>query len=109
MTMLYGAGWLGGMIDKVSSSLLTTPEALGTLNNMTGIMSLLMPVDGLQRRMTAELFSINELNGMLGTSDNLFGLVSLASVPSNTFIIYAIVYTLLAFLIGLYRFQRKDL
>ncbi|MNO68293.1 ABC-2 family transporter protein [compost metagenome] len=109
MTMLYGAGWLGGMIDKVSSSLLSEHQALSTLNNMTGIMSLLMPVDGLQRRMTAELFSINEINGMLGASDNIFGLVNLASVPSNAFIIYTIFYTLLAFLIGLYRFQRKDL
>ncbi|MDH6368474.1 ABC-type transport system involved in multi-copper enzyme maturation permease subunit [Paenibacillus sp. PastF-3] len=109
MTMLYGAGWLGGMIDKVSSTLLSEPEALSTLNNMTGIMSLLMPVDGLQRRMTAELFSINEMNGMFNASNSLFGLDNLTSVPSNTFIVYAIFYTLLALLIGLYRFQRKDL
>ncbi|WP_339315354.1 ABC transporter permease subunit [Paenibacillus sp. FSL R10-2734] len=109
MTMLYGAGWLGGMIDKVSGSLLSGTEALSTLNNMTGIMSLLMPVDGLQRRMTAELFSFNEMNGMFGTSDSLFGLASFTSVPSNAFVIYAIFYTLLAFLFGLYRFQRKDL
>ncbi|AIQ35588.1 ABC transporter permease subunit [Paenibacillus sp. FSL R5-0345] len=109
MTMLYGAGWLGGMIDKVSSSLLSEPAALSTLNNMTGIMSLLMPVDGLQRRMTAELFSINEMSGMFNGSSSSFGLVNFASVPSNTFIVYAIFYTLLAFLIGLYRFQRKDL
>lgn len=109
MTMLYGAGWLGGMIDKVSSSLLTEPDALNTLNKLTGILSLLMPVDGLQRRMTAELFSMNEMNGMFNVSNRLFGLDDLNSVPSNAFIIYTIGYAIFAFIIGLYRFQRKDL
>jgi ABC-type transport system involved in multi-copper enzyme maturation permease subunit len=109
MTMLYGAGWLGGMIDKVGGSLRLEPEVLSTLNNMTGFISLLMPVDGLQRRMTAELFSFNEMSGMLRASNSLLGLNGFTAVPSNTFIMYAVLYTLFAFLIGLYRFQRKDL
>lgn len=109
MTMLYGAGWLGGMIDKVGGSLRLEPEVLSTLSNMTGIMSLLMPVDGLQRRMTTELFSVNEMSEMVGLSNNGFRLFDHSSVPSNAFIIYAVVYTLVAFLIGLFRFQRKDL
>lgn len=109
MTMLYGAGWLGGMIDKVGGSLPLEPEVLRTLNNMTGIMSLLMPVDGLQRRMTAELFSVKEMSGIFGLSSNLFGLFDFNSIPSNAFLIYTIIYTAVAFLVGLYRFQRKDL
>ena len=109
MTMLYGAGWLGGMIDKVGGSLRLEPDVLGTLNNITGFISLLMPVDGLQRRMTTELFSVDEMNGMIGLSSNPFGLLDHSSVPSNSFIVYAIVYTIVAFFIGLFRFQRKDL
>lgn len=109
MTMLYGAGWLGGMIDKLSGSISLEPEVLSSLQNMTGIMSLLMPVDGLQRRMLAELFSLNELQGMFPFSNSSFGFADLSSYPSNSFLIYAVIYTLVAFLVGMLRFQRKDL
>ncbi|MCE3200811.1 ABC transporter permease subunit [Paenibacillus sonchi] len=109
MTMLYGAGWLGGMIDKLSGSLGLKEEALKTLNNLTGIMSLLMPADGLQRKMSAELFSLEEMQGMVDMNFNSFPLLDINSVPSNSFIIYAALYAAVVFAMGMLRFQRKDL
>ncbi|ASA21331.1 ABC transporter permease [Paenibacillus donghaensis] len=109
MTMLYGASWLGGMVDKVSSSLPLEEEGLRTLNNMTGFMSLLMPVDGLQRRMLSELLSIKELGGVANLNFSMNMFFDFKTVPSNSFIIYTVCYTIVAFLIGVLRFQRKDL
>lgn len=110
MTMLYGAGWLGGMIDKMSSSLSLESDALRMLNNMTGTISMLMPVDGLQRKMTAVLFSMGDLDGMVQLSGGAFSLLNnLNSFPSNSFVVYAVIYTVVLFTIGLLRFQRKDL
>ncbi|MNI50319.1 hypothetical protein D3C73_1049730 [compost metagenome] len=107
--MLYGAGWLGGMIDKLSGPLGLKEEALNTLNNLTGIMSLLMPADGLQRKMTAELFSLEEMGGMVDMNFSSFSFIDIKSVPSNSFLIYAALYMVAVFAIGLLRFQRKDL
>ncbi|CQR55594.1 ABC transporter permease [Paenibacillus riograndensis] len=109
MTMLYGAGWLGGMIDKLSGQLGLKEEALNTLNNLTGIMSLLMPADGLQRKMTAELFSLEDMGGMVDMNFSSFSFIDIKSVPSNSFLIYAALYMVAVFAIGLLRFQRKDL
>lgn len=108
MTMLYGAGWLGGMIDKLSGSLGLKEEALNTLHNLTGIMSLLMPADALQRKMTAELFSLDELSGIVSMNFSSFPLMDINSVPSNSFIIYGALYAVVVFTMGLLRFQRKD-
>ncbi|MGN7763884.1 ABC transporter permease [Paenibacillus sp. 22594] len=109
MTMLYGAGWLGGMIDKLSSSLGLKEEAIHTLHNLTGIMSLLMPADGLQQKMTAELFSLKDLGGMVNMNTSSFPLLDFNSVPSDSFVVYAVLYTVVVFAIGLLRFQHKDL
>ncbi|MNC52973.1 hypothetical protein D3C75_1023490 [compost metagenome] len=108
MTMLYGAGWLGGMIDKLSGPLGLKEEALNTLHNLTGIMSLLMPADALQRKMTAELFSLDELSGIVSMNFSSFPLMDINSVPSNSFIIYGALYAVVVFTMGLLRFQRKD-
>ncbi|MNW67806.1 hypothetical protein D3C74_464540 [compost metagenome] len=96
------------MIDKLSGSLGLKEDALNTLHNLTGIMSLLMPADGLQRKMTAELFSLEEMNGMVSMDLSFFSL-DISSVPSNSFIIYAVLYAVVVSAIGLLRFQRKDL
>lgn len=109
MTMLYGAGWIGGMIDKLSGSLGLKEDAMHTLNNLTGIMSLLMPVDGLQRKMTAELFNFSEISSMLNMNFSSIPFMDLSSVPSNSFVLYAMLYTIAVFAIGMLRFQRKDL
>ncbi|AIQ52604.1 ABC transporter permease [Paenibacillus sp. FSL R7-0331] len=109
MTMLYGAGWLGGMLDKLSGSLRLEPEGLSMLNNLTGLISMIMPADGLQRRMIAELLSIKELSGMVDITSGGFSMLSGGSQPSDAFIVYTIAYTLVALLIGLLRFKRRDL
>ncbi|CAM4417885.1 ABC transporter permease subunit [Paenibacillus typhae] len=109
MTMLYGAGWLGGMLDKLSGSLRLEPDGLVMLHNLTGLISMAMPADSLQRRMTTELLSIKELSGIVDITSGSFSMLSGGTGPSDTFIIYAIGYTLVALLIGLYRFQRRDL
>lgn len=109
MTMLYGAGFLGGMLDKLSGSLRLENDALNVLHNLTGIMSMLMPADALQRRMTAELFSLNEIGGLVSLSNGGFSIINISAYPSVSFIVYAVCYTVIAFAIGILHFQRKDL
>ena len=107
MTMLYGAGWLAGMVDKVSGSLPLKPESIQSLQNITGTMSLIIPADGLQRKMIAELFSFNELSSVIPVNESLFGVAD--AIPSNSFVIYAVFYTALILVLGILRFNRKDL
>ncbi|MBT2290911.1 ABC transporter permease subunit [Paenibacillus albidus] len=110
MTMLYGAGWLGSMIDKLSSSLNLETEALNSLQMLTGLISLLIPADGLQRRMLAELFSLDDMGNLINTmGTSMFRLNDFSNLPSNSFVIYAAVYMIVLFLVGMLRFQRKDL
>lgn len=109
MTMLYGAGWLGGMLEKLSGSLRLENDALNVLNNLTGIISMLMPADALQRRMIAELFSLNDMGGLVSLGNSGFSILNFGAYPSNSFLVYAAGYTVFAFAIGLLRFQRKDL
>jgi ABC-type transport system involved in multi-copper enzyme maturation permease subunit len=109
MTMLYGTGWLGGMINNISGAMGLKPDVRESLTNITGIISLIMPADGLQRRMMVELFSVDEILGISPLHDSPFGISDLSLVPSNTFIVYCIFYTLVVLLLGMLRFQRKDL
>lgn len=109
MTMLYGAGWLGGMIEKVSGSLRLEPNIQHTLNNLTGFISLMMPADGLQRKMLSELINPNAFGGMIQLPSTPFGINDPSNVPSTAFVIYAVGYTVVAFLVGLRVFHRKDL
>ncbi|MEK3714955.1 ABC transporter permease subunit [Paenibacillus sp. FSL P2-0089] len=109
MTMLYGAGFLGGMVDKLSGSLRLEDDGLKVLNNLTGMISMIMPADTLQRRMTVELFSLQDMNGMLSMDSGALSLMNFNSFPSNTFVVYAAIYTVVIFGLGLLRFQRKDL
>jgi ABC-type transport system involved in multi-copper enzyme maturation permease subunit len=108
MVMLFGAGWLGGMIEKVSSIGMVSEDTLKPLQTISGLMSIVMPVDSLQRRMLAEMFSLNDLQGL--TDPNSFmGFFGLNQTPSNTFLIYTACYTLLALWLGIVIFRRKDL
>lgn len=109
MTMLYGAGFLGGMVDKLSGSLRLEEDGLKVLNNLTGMISMIMPADTLQRRMTVELFSLKDMNGMISMDSGALSLMNLNSFPSNTFVAYAVIYTVVIFGLGLLRFQRMDL
>ncbi|KPV57017.1 hypothetical protein QJ48_24625 [Paenibacillus sp. A3] len=109
MTMLYGAGWLGGMIEKVAGSVQIDQNiAIKPLLTIAGIMSLVMPADSLQSRMQAELFAVNELQGIVNLR-NLFGFVGVGQVPSNAFLMYSAGYMLVMLLLGLWSFRRKDL
>ncbi|WP_322907524.1 ABC transporter permease subunit [Paenibacillus campi] len=109
MTMLYGAGWLGGMVEKVTGTLQLKPDVQQTMNNITGIISLIMPVDAIQRKSLSTMLGMEQLAGMLpggrlGLTD-----IGLGQIPSASFIVYALVYMLVLLYWGIHRFQRKDL
>ncbi|QGQ99521.1 ABC transporter permease [Paenibacillus psychroresistens] len=108
MVMLFGAGWLGGMIEKVSSIGIVSEDTFKPLQTISGLMSIVMPVDSLQRRMLAEMFSLKDLQGLTG-ADDFLGFFGLNQIPSNTFLVYAVCYTLFALLLGMFIFRRKDL
>lgn len=109
MTMLYGAGFLGGMVDKIAGTLRLEDDAWRVLQNLTGMISMLMPADTLQRRMTVELFSLKDLKGFVSLNSGPLSMLNISSFPSNAFIMYAAGYTVIIFALGLLRFQRKDL
>lgn len=108
MTMLYGAGWLGGMVEKVTSTMQMDPLVLKTLYNITGLISLIMPVDAIQRKMLAMLLGLQNLAGMLDMSGSMTAGFGLGQIPSASFIVYAIIYTAILLLWGIRRFYRKD-
>lgn len=107
MVMLFGAGWLGGMIEKIGS-IGVSKDTFKPLQTISGLMSIVMPVDSLQRRMLAEMFSLKEVQGIANINDSL-GPFGLSQIPSNTFLVYAACYTLIALLLGMFTFRRKDL
>ncbi|MBP2000974.1 ABC-type transport system involved in multi-copper enzyme maturation permease subunit [Paenibacillus shirakamiensis] len=111
MTMLYGGGWLGGMIDKVASQFASLKHEMGSsLDTISGLLSLAMPADGLQRTMLDRLFNYSSLQELISSSNNdFFVIFGIGSAPSPAFLWYALVYTLVALALGLWRFQRKDL
>lgn len=107
MTMLFGAGWLGGMIEKVTSTIqLENNATLKPLHLIAGLMSLIMPADAIQQRMLAEMFSLSELQSLVNISS--LGPIGVGQIPSNAFLVYAACYTLAALAVGLVWFRRKD-
>ncbi|WP_079914047.1 ABC transporter permease [Paenibacillus sp. 32352] len=108
MTMLYGAGWLGGMIEKVGSIARLDNDAVKPLTTIAGLMSLAMPTESVQHRMLSEMFYLPELQG-IAELDSALGPFGIGQVPSNSFLLYAACYTLAAIAAGLFMFNRKDL
>ncbi|MUT67808.1 ABC transporter permease [Paenibacillus sp. NEAU-GSW1] len=109
MTMLYGLGWLGSMIERVSDTGLTTEEGLHSLKTITGIITLIMPSDALQQRMLGELLSVRDLAGAIDVGgSSALSLFMMATPPSNTFLVYAAIYTVVILLAGLLVIQKKD-
>lgn len=108
-TLLFALGWLGGMIERVISSEagLLANKAMEPLQTITGIISLLMPVDGIQKRMLAELFSARDIAGLFDVTTGL-GPFSIGAIPSNTFLAYAAFYTALLTLLGILALRKKD-
>ncbi|MFD1885759.1 ABC transporter permease subunit [Paenibacillus wenxiniae] len=109
MTMFYGAGWLGGMVEKFTSFMDLEPDVHQRLNNITGIISFLMPVDALQRKMMALMLGFDDLAGMVEVGSSLTAGMGLGQVVSGRFIVYAVLYTLILLLWGTRRFNRKEL
>lgn len=107
MTMLYGAGWLGGMIEKVGTFIRLEDAAVKPLMTIAGLMSLIMPAESLQHRMLSEMFSLAEMQELVRFDRDL-GPFSLGQIPSNAFLLYAACYTLAALGLGLLLFRRKD-
>jgi ABC-type transport system involved in multi-copper enzyme maturation permease subunit len=108
MTMLFGAGWLGGMIEKVAGSLMARDASLQPLKTIAGLMSLVMPADAVQQRMLSEMFSLSAIRDLMNINQSL-GPFGLGQEPTNAFLIYTACYTLVALGLGLWMFQRKDL
>jgi ABC-type transport system involved in multi-copper enzyme maturation permease subunit len=108
MTMLFGAGWLGGMIEKMGSSLRLEEVVMKPLMTISGLMSLIMPADAVQRRMLAEMFNLSDLQGLVNLNNKL-GPFAFNQIPSNAFLIYMVIYTLLTLMLGMLLFRRKDL
>jgi ABC-type transport system involved in multi-copper enzyme maturation permease subunit len=108
MVMLFGAGWLGGMIEKVTAIGMFTQDTFKPLETISGLMSLVMPVDSLQKRMLAEMFSLDEIAGLTDLNRSL-GPFALNQIPSDAFLVYAFCYTAAALLLGMLFFRRKDL
>ncbi|MCC3375819.1 ABC transporter permease [Cohnella sp. REN36] len=108
MTMLYGAGWLGGMIEKVGAQLPLGTDVIQPLSKVSGLISLLMPVDGLQRKMLAVLFDYRSLGALLPVGANPMNQFAFGQVPSTSFVVYAGLYGAAALGLGMWRFSRKD-
>ncbi|UUZ96055.1 ABC transporter permease [Paenibacillus sp. P25] len=108
MTMLFGAGWLGGMIEKLGGALQLEEAVSRPLMTIAGTMSLLMPVDAVQRRMLTEMFNLPDLEGIVNLNRDL-GPFSFNQAPSDAFLIYTACYTPLALAAGMLLFRRKDL
>ncbi|MDT3426289.1 ABC-type transport system involved in multi-copper enzyme maturation permease subunit [Paenibacillus forsythiae] len=109
MTILYGTSWLGGMIERIGSGFSRDAAVMESLNRLTGVISLVIPADGLQRKAIAELFSFDELSGMVPFDVSSSGVNNFSSVPSNSFVVYAIMYTAVFFAMGIRRFKSRDL
>ncbi|WP_166243924.1 ABC transporter permease subunit [Paenibacillus turpanensis] len=105
MIMLYAVGWIGGIIDKMSA--IFSDEAQQSLQLVQGIASMLMPTDMLQRRMLSELFYMKEFNGIIREMD--LGPFGIGIPPSNTFLLYCALYTVIGLALGIRAFHKKDL
>ncbi|WP_138755138.1 ABC transporter permease [Paenibacillus sinopodophylli] len=107
MTMLYGMGWLGNMIDRFMESGRLQISGLETLETLTGLIKLAMPADAVQQRMLSELFSIRELSGFYDLNREL-SLFSINGAASNSFLLYCLFYTFILLAGGLLILRRKD-
>jgi len=109
MTMLFGAGWLGGMLSKMSGMGLFG-QSEEKLRMIGGLLDMAMPADALQRRMLAEMFSLEDMRPFIDLAQpESLGPFAIASVPSDAFLLYATGYLLLALLLGVRAFRKKDL
>lgn len=100
LIILYGTGFIGGFVEQIGTLAHKT-----ALVNMGIIASLLFPIDTMYRKMTIFLFDSAD-NPLSIASQGLFGSVS---TPSNTMIVYAVLYVLAAIFIAIRTFKSRDL
>lgn len=107
MTMLFGMGWLGSTIGRLMGVRRPEMEGMQTIETITGLIKLVMPADALQQRMLSELFSIKELSGLINLNNEL-STFSISGAPSNSFLVYCVIYTAAMLAVGLLVIKRKD-
>jgi ABC-type transport system involved in multi-copper enzyme maturation permease subunit len=97
---LYGLGFIGGWIEQIGSFM--RDPAKSAAINIGIITSLIMPGEALWRRAASELQS---------TLMSSFGATPFtsSSVPSSLFVFYAVGYLLLAVLLAVRVFSKRDL
>jgi ABC-type transport system involved in multi-copper enzyme maturation permease subunit len=95
--MLYGLAFIGAWVEQIGSILQS-----GNAVRIGIITSLLMPVEALWRR-AAHLMQPT-LARELGVTP-----FSTSSVPSGAMVYYAIIYALLALMLAMYSFSKRDL
>ncbi len=95
--MLYGLAFIGAWVEQIGSILQS-----GNAVRIGIITSLLMPVEALWRR-AAHLMQPT-LARELGVTP-----FSTSSVPSGAMVYYALIYALLALMLAMYSFSRRDL
>jgi Cu-processing system permease protein len=94
---LWGLSFIGGWVEQIGAALQSN-----TAIQVGIVSSLLIPSEALWRRAAYQMQS--PISGMLGMSP--FGTIS---VPSPAMIIYAVIYLIVAFLITLRIFGKRDL
>jgi len=98
---LYGVAFIGGWIEQIGSAL--PNQAAGqTATNIGVITSLILPSEALWKRAAHELQS--PLVSALGFSPFSYG-----SYPSNTMVVYAIIYLLVITTLVVVSFNNRDL
>lgn len=111
MVMLFGMGWLGTMLDRVTAAgMFTTNEPSRTAETMeivSGLIRLLIPTDALQQRMLSEMFQVEGLGQSFSSRDSL-GYFSIVNPPSDAFLYYTAVYFVIFLVAGLLVIRRKD-
>ncbi|WP_438432680.1 ABC transporter permease subunit [Gorillibacterium sp. sgz500922] len=100
--LTYGLALFGGLVDGLSSYGGAPP----VLVKITFVIGLLVPTDSVYRRSLYELVGGSDWAGF-AVSD--LGPFSIASVPSNAFLLYTTGYAALLLLLGCRAFGRKDL
>ncbi|MGG7620797.1 ABC transporter permease subunit [Bacillus coreaensis] len=97
--ILYGAAFIGGFIEQFGAVIEKT-----NLLNIGIIMSLIFPIDSMYRKMTIFLFDTtdNPLSVAQG------GMFTSISSPSNVMIVYAVLYGVIAVMVAISSFKKRD-
>jgi hypothetical protein len=98
---LFGIAFLGGWIEQIGT-LINNSSASQTAVNIGVITSLILPSEALWRRAAYEMQS--PLVAAVGFSP-FFS----TSIPSVAMVIYAVIYLIIAFLLALRMFNKRDL